>query len=179
MPEKSYTIAGTSVLDGVTTYRVANKNIKTRISKLNRSGHTEVDLLELPHPMTRNEARDYLVSLGRIAVMPTNRKDKPVELTAEQRAEAERVQKRERENTRKREARAKAKASKLAADDHNFVAGLTGDAKVEVPAMETEAEVEAVVAEPIDSNLAAEELLAIVDREHGVETERKLAGQGS
>ena len=177
MPEKIYTIAGTSVLDGVLTYRVANKNIKTRISKLNRSGHTEVDLMVLPRPMTRTEAVDYLASLGRIAVLPTNRKDKPIELTIEQRAEAERVAKRERENARKREARAKAKAAKVAAEDHNFVAGLTGDARVEVPVIDTEAEVSSEVGDTTNSDIAAEELLAIVDREHGVETERKLAGK--
>lgn len=61
---KTFTIAGTSNLNGVTKLRVANGTIKHRTDVLTRSGHTEINLVELPSPMTRDEARAFLELSG-------------------------------------------------------------------------------------------------------------------
>lgn len=61
---KTFTIAGTSNLNGVTKLRVANGAIKHRTDVLTRGGHTEINLVELPSPMTRDEARAYLELAG-------------------------------------------------------------------------------------------------------------------
>ena len=57
---KTFTIAGTSNLNGVTKLRVANGSLKHRVNVLSRDGHTEINLTELPSPMTRDEARQFL-----------------------------------------------------------------------------------------------------------------------
>lgn len=61
---KTFTIAGTSNLNGVTKLRVANGSIKHRTDVLTRGGHTEINLVELPSPMTRDEARAFLQIAG-------------------------------------------------------------------------------------------------------------------
>jgi len=160
--DKLFTLAGTSTLNGVNTYRFATGKPNVRTAKLKRHGHTDVDLIELPTPMTKTDAVAHLVTLGRIAVLPTNRKEKPIELTDEQTAAANEAAKKAAANEKRRAARAAAKAEVLAAQDANFVAELTGEAQVPVPAGDAEPEVtaEAVTDEQPNDDAAA--LLAAV-----------------
>lgn len=61
---KSFTVAGTSVLNGKEKVRFAN-DLATRIKVLNRNGHTDVDLIELPTEMDKEQAVVYLKGLTR------------------------------------------------------------------------------------------------------------------
>jgi hypothetical protein len=57
--EKLFTVAGTSNLNGVVKFRFAN-DLKSRIKVLERNGHTDIDLRELPLPMTKERAIAFL-----------------------------------------------------------------------------------------------------------------------
>lgn len=59
--EKTFTVAGTSNLNGVYKLRVANSTSRGKVLLAN--GHTDVRLIELPNAMTKLEATDYLMSL--------------------------------------------------------------------------------------------------------------------
>ena len=61
--EKLFTVAGTSRRNGVVKFRFSN-DIKGRIPMLIRTGHTEIDLRELPEPMTKADAIAYLEGLN-------------------------------------------------------------------------------------------------------------------
>jgi len=52
---KTFTVAGTSVLNGKEKVRFAN-DIATRVKVLARNGHTDVDLIELPTEMDKEMA---------------------------------------------------------------------------------------------------------------------------
>ena len=54
-----FTAAGVSTQNGRVKVRYASDR-ETRFIKLVKEGHTAVHLLELPEPMTRTEATDYL-----------------------------------------------------------------------------------------------------------------------
>ena len=56
---KTFTVAGTSNLNGTVKFRFAN-DLKGRIKVLERNGHTDIDLRELPEPMTKEAAIQYL-----------------------------------------------------------------------------------------------------------------------
>ena len=62
--EKTFTVAGVSDLNGVYKLRVANST--DRVKVLMRNGHEDIRLIELPRPMTKLEAVNYLLDL------PTN-----------------------------------------------------------------------------------------------------------
>jgi len=55
---KLYTVAGTSVLDGKRAYRFATS--MSRVAVLTRNGHVDVQLEELPQPMSREAAIEYM-----------------------------------------------------------------------------------------------------------------------
>ena len=57
--EKTFTVAGTSNLNGVVKFRFAN-DLKSRIAVLKRNGHTEINLIELPEPMVKADAIAFL-----------------------------------------------------------------------------------------------------------------------
>ena len=59
---KLFTVAGTSVLDGVKTYRFAND--MSRVKVLERVGHTDVNLIELPNAMDKEAAVAFLATKG-------------------------------------------------------------------------------------------------------------------
>ena len=59
---KLFTVAGTSVLNGEKTYRFANT--MDRVKGLEKSGHTEVELMELPEAMTKEAAVEFLTENG-------------------------------------------------------------------------------------------------------------------
>jgi hypothetical protein len=62
--EKTFTIAGTAVRQGVLTLRVANGNIEQRRKILVDGGMTDVLLHALPNPMSREEAVAWLRTQG-------------------------------------------------------------------------------------------------------------------
>jgi len=58
---KTFTHAGVSKLDGSFKVRFANDAMRTKV--LIKSGHTDIDLIELPNPMTKEDAVAYLLSI--------------------------------------------------------------------------------------------------------------------
>ena len=65
---KKFTVAGHSILDGVKKTRFATT--MDRVKVLMRNGHTDIELQELPHAMTKDEIRAFF---GEVvgAVKPT------------------------------------------------------------------------------------------------------------
>ena len=62
--EKTFTVAGTATNpDGTTKARFAN-DLVARIKILNKSGCTAINLVELPSPMTKLQALQYLTEQG-------------------------------------------------------------------------------------------------------------------
>jgi hypothetical protein len=61
--EKTFTVAGTSRHCGVVKYRFAN-DLDGRTRHLQRVGHTQVQLFELPHAMIKDSAVAWLNSQG-------------------------------------------------------------------------------------------------------------------
>jgi hypothetical protein len=61
--ETLFTVAGTSNRLGEVKVRFAN-DLVSRIKALHRAGHTEVNLIELPKPMSKLEAVQYLQTQG-------------------------------------------------------------------------------------------------------------------
>jgi len=61
--ENLFTVAGTSNRQGEVKVRFAN-DLVSRIKALHRAGHTDVNLVELPKPMTKLEALQYLQEQG-------------------------------------------------------------------------------------------------------------------
>jgi hypothetical protein len=61
--EKLYTVAGTSRRAGTVKFRFSN-DIKGRVPMLLRTGHTEIRLVELPEPMTKDAAIAHLATVG-------------------------------------------------------------------------------------------------------------------
>ena len=58
---KTFTHAGVSKLDGEFKVRFANDG--TRVKVLIKNGHTDIDIVELKHPMSKEEAVAYLLSI--------------------------------------------------------------------------------------------------------------------
>lgn len=61
--EKMFTVAGTATHNGVTKVRFAN-DLVARIKILNKAGATNINLIELPEPMTKLQALKYLSEQG-------------------------------------------------------------------------------------------------------------------
>lgn len=59
---KTFTIAGVSTLNGKTKIRWANDSM--RIKQLIKHGHQNIDLITLPHPMTKGEIAQHLKATG-------------------------------------------------------------------------------------------------------------------
>jgi hypothetical protein len=59
---KKFAVAGVSTLAGKTKIRFANDTMRIKI--LAKNGHTGVDLVSLPHEMTKSEIAQYLKSTG-------------------------------------------------------------------------------------------------------------------
>lgn len=67
---RTYTVAGTSSFKGQVTYRFASGKAKTRIAVLERNEHTDVNMIDLPNAMTKEQAIAHLNGLGMTAVLP-------------------------------------------------------------------------------------------------------------
>jgi len=63
MSDKLFTIAGTSVFEGQTVFRVATGKLRIRETALIRHGDTRIKLIELPKPMTKDDAFAYIEKL--------------------------------------------------------------------------------------------------------------------
>jgi hypothetical protein len=64
MTDKLFTVAGTATnADGTTKARFAN-DLVARIKILNKAGCTNINLMELPQPMTKLQALQYLTEQG-------------------------------------------------------------------------------------------------------------------
>lgn len=61
--EKMFTVAGTATHNGVTKVRFAN-DLVARIKILNKAGCTNINLVELPEPMSKLQALRYLSEQG-------------------------------------------------------------------------------------------------------------------
>ena len=59
---KTFSHAGVSTLDGVTKARFANDSL--RIKVLAKNGHKDIDIIELKHPMTKQEAVAFLLKIN-------------------------------------------------------------------------------------------------------------------
>ena len=62
--EKLFTVAGTSSLEGVVKFRVANGSAAARTKVLERSGHIEIKLVDLAKPMSKEDAIAFVQSNG-------------------------------------------------------------------------------------------------------------------
>jgi hypothetical protein len=63
MKNDTFKVAGTSRHNGEIKVRFAN-DLVSRIKALHRAGHTDVNLIELPQPMTKLAAVQYLQQVG-------------------------------------------------------------------------------------------------------------------
>jgi len=63
---KLFTVAGTSALEGVVKFRVANGSAAARSKVLTRSGHTDIKLVDLATPMTKEDAFAFVQANGAI-----------------------------------------------------------------------------------------------------------------
>jgi len=61
--EKMFTVAGTATQNGITKARFANDMV-ARVKILTKNGCTNINLVELPRPMTKLEALQHLQTLG-------------------------------------------------------------------------------------------------------------------
>ena len=59
---KRFAVAGVSTLNGKTKIRFANDTMRIKI--LAKNGHTGVELVSLPHEMTKGEIAAHLTSIG-------------------------------------------------------------------------------------------------------------------
>ena len=59
---KTFAVAGVSTLDGKTKVRFAND--AARIKILVKNGHTDIELVDLPHEMTKAEIAQYMAETG-------------------------------------------------------------------------------------------------------------------
>lgn len=58
---KTYTYAGVSKKDGKVKARWANDIMRTKV--LIKTGHTDIDMVQLKYPMTKAEAVDWLLAI--------------------------------------------------------------------------------------------------------------------
>lgn len=68
--EKTFTVAGTSNLNGAVKFRFAN-DLKSRTAVLTRNGHTDIHLVELPEAMTKERAIAFLEGTAQPTAQPT------------------------------------------------------------------------------------------------------------
>jgi hypothetical protein len=59
--DKTYTVAGTSKLNGAYKVRFANDIMRTK--NLTKSGHTDIVLVDLPKAMLKRDAVEYIATL--------------------------------------------------------------------------------------------------------------------
>jgi len=60
--DKRFAVAGVSTLDGKTKVRFANDTMRIKI--LAKNGHTDIELIDLPHEMTKAEIAQHMIEVG-------------------------------------------------------------------------------------------------------------------
>ena len=60
--DKKFAVAGVSTLEGKTKVRFANDTMRIKI--LSKNGHKDVELIELPHEMTKAEIAQHMIAVG-------------------------------------------------------------------------------------------------------------------
>jgi uncharacterized iron-regulated protein len=60
--DKKFAVAGVSTLNGKTKIRFANDAMRVKI--LQKQNHTDIDLIDLPHEMTKTEIVAHLIATG-------------------------------------------------------------------------------------------------------------------
>lgn len=60
--DKKFAVAGVSTLEGKTKIRFANDTMRIKI--LAKNGHKDVELIDLPHEMTKGEIAQYMKDTG-------------------------------------------------------------------------------------------------------------------
>jgi hypothetical protein len=61
----TFTVAGVSTQYGITKVRFAN-DLASRVKLLSKSGHSPLELMELPKAMTKAEACQHLLDVGNV-----------------------------------------------------------------------------------------------------------------
>jgi hypothetical protein len=69
MSNKLFTVAGTSNLNGANKFRFSTS--MNRVAILQKNGHTDINLVELPSPMSKEDAIQYLTAQGIGAAKPS------------------------------------------------------------------------------------------------------------
>lgn len=131
---KSFTHAGVSKLDGKFKVRYCNDSLRTKV--LIKNGHTDIDIVELKHPMTKEAVVAYLLSIdfdnGNQEVRAALEAEQGKRETKEPKAKAVKVEK------------VKATAKKAVKPTLESIKAKAKPKKAEVPA-KTKAEVQAVL----------------------------------
>ena len=83
MSTKTFTIAGFSNLNGRVKLRVATGAVARRVAVLKSAGHTDINLIELPTPMTRADASAYVESQFSGVTLFTSKVSAPVTVAVE------------------------------------------------------------------------------------------------
>ena len=78
--EKLFSVAGTSALEGVVKFRVANGSAAARAKVLVRSGHTDIKLVDLVKPMSKEDAIAFVKSQGTAFSAETATATKPAKV---------------------------------------------------------------------------------------------------
>ena len=60
--DKKFAVAGVSTHEGKTKVRFANDTMRVKI--LGKNGHTDIQLVDLPHEMTKAEIGAHMVATG-------------------------------------------------------------------------------------------------------------------
>ena len=77
---KLFTVAGTSNLEGLVKFRVANGSAAARAKVLERSGHKDIKLVDLAKPMTKEDAIAFVQSQGFVAAVEKPTVAKPAKV---------------------------------------------------------------------------------------------------
>lgn len=128
---KSFTHAGVSKLDGKFKVRFCNDALRQKV--LIKNGHTDIDIVELKHPMSKEEAVAYLISID---FATQNGKTNEAVKAALEEAQGKRAPKEPKSKVAKTEKVAKVKTVKTKAKPtiESIKAKAAKPKKVEVPA---------------------------------------------
>jgi hypothetical protein len=73
--------AGLSTFNGIRTFRFSNTKLNLRVNMLRHLGHEDINIVELPKPMTKLQATAWMLQNlrgAKSAVIPTRAADKTV-----------------------------------------------------------------------------------------------------
>jgi len=123
----SFTQAGVSRLKGEFKVRFANDALRVKV--LAKNGHTDIDLMELPTPMTKEAAVAYLLDInfdnGNAEVRAA------LEAEVDKRTEKPKAEKAPKEPKVKKEKKAKVSMESIKAKIDEANASVTADAELE------------------------------------------------